>query len=150
MHSKRKGNIGQFAVAHKLAEYGFSVFTEEGDISKIDLIAEKDCEIIRMQVKSITPVNNSLIIKFTKSGPNYHFKYNKNMFDYFAIYDLVNKDIYLLKNDIMDINNLTMTIRLKPTKNKQTRHIRYAEEFLADNVLSKLIGSSGIEPESEN
>ena len=88
MHSKRKGNVGQFAVGLELTKLGYSVFTEEGDISKIDVIGEKQGKLIRIQVKAITPVGGSLICKMVKAGPNYRFSYKKDMFDYFAIYDL--------------------------------------------------------------
>lgn len=55
MHNKRKGNIGELAVALELANHEYSVFTEQGDISKIDLVAEKDGVLIRIQCKAITP-----------------------------------------------------------------------------------------------
>lgn len=149
MHPKRKGNIGQFAVATKLSEYGFSIFTEEGDISKIDLIAEKDNKIYTFQIKSITPKNGVLPLRLRKCGPNYLFKYNVNMFDFFGVYDLKNKNIYIIPSNILLELDAEYSLRLIPPKNNMTKHIRYAEEFLADKVLTK-IGPSGIEPESVN
>lgn len=50
MHAKIKGNIGQFATCLVLSTMGFSVFTEEGDISKIDIIAEKTTNLFVFSV----------------------------------------------------------------------------------------------------
>lgn len=151
MHSKRKGNIGQFAVATKLAEYGFSVFTEEGDISKVDLIAEKGGKLLRIQVKAVTPKNNVVICKFTKSGPNYSFTYTPDMFDYFAVYDLINKGIYFVSNKFLTVNIETIAMRLVPAKNNQWKKIRMASEFAADKILSEItMDLSGVEPASSD
>lgn len=91
MHSKRKGNIGQLATSYFLSQFGFSVFLEAGDISKIDLIAEKDGKLITFQCKAITPKKGILSLSLRKCGPNYTVKYSEDQFDFFAVYDLINK-----------------------------------------------------------
>lgn len=136
MHSKRKGNIGSFGIGLELTKLGYSVFTEEGDISKIDMIAEKDGKIIRLQIKGVTPVNDTLPLELTKSGPNYSFKYEVGHFDYFAIWDLENHVGYLIPVDVLNTNNKRFTLRLSIPKNNQIKHINRAEDYLLEKVLT--------------
>jgi hypothetical protein len=78
MHSKTKGSIGQLTIAADLLSKGYEVFTELGDNSKIDLIAvSKDYDLIKIQVKCLTPVNGSVKLSCIKSGPNYSFRYER-------------------------------------------------------------------------
>lgn len=133
MHSKTKGNSGQFAIALVLSKLGFSVFTEEGDISKIDLIAEKNGILLRIQCKAITPINNTLKLYLIKSGPSYKFRYQKSMFDYFGIYDLVNDKVYFVPSSILDKNKTQFCIRYK--KPKHGKLINNSEDFLPERVL---------------
>ena len=136
MHSKRKGNIGSFGIGLELTKLGYSVFTEEGDISKIDMIAEKDGKIIRLQVKGVTPVNDTLPLELTKSGPNYSFKYEIGSFDYFALWDLENHVGYLISAEVLNTNNKRFTLRLNLPKNNQSKHINHATDYLLEKVLT--------------
>jgi len=136
MHSKRKGNIGQFGVGLALTKLGYSVFTEEGDISKIDLIAEKNGNLIKIQAKSITPINGCIKIPLKKSGPNYQFYYDVNMFDYFGAYDLEDGSVYLVSSQILKTHNTLFSLRKTESKNKQEYNINIASDYLIDKVLS--------------
>jgi hypothetical protein len=117
MHSKRKGNIGQFGIGLELTKLGYSVFTEEGDISKIDIIAEKNGKLITIQSKGITPKNDCLILELQKCGPNYRFKYELGYFDYFGIWDLDNHKAYLIPATVLETHNKAFKIRLKSKNN---------------------------------
>lgn len=136
MHSKRKGNIGQFAIGLELTRLGYSVFTEEGDISKIDIIAEKGGQLIRIQSKAITPVNNKLILNLKKSGPNYKFQYECGMFDYFGIYDLEDGNVYLVPDSVLSENTNAFILRKTPAKNNQVSGIHMASDYLIKKMLT--------------
>ena len=136
MHSKKKGNIGQFAVSLSLAKLGYSVFTEEGDISKIDIIAEKNNQLLKIQCKAITPENGCLQLSLKKSGPNYKFHYTPEMFDYFGICDLEDYKVYLVSSAILQKNNNGLNLRKIPTKNNQKTKVHMASDFLIEKVLS--------------
>jgi len=135
MHSKMKGNIGQFGTSLHLSKLGYSIFTEEGDVSKIDLIAEKGGKFLTFQCKAITPVNGKLPLKLGKSGPNYQFKYSEGMFDFFAVYDLVSDKLYLVHNSILKDRSSDFVLRLSKTKNSQVIGVNFAENYLAERVL---------------
>jgi hypothetical protein len=134
MHSKRKGNIGQLAIGKIFTDFGYSVFFECGDISKIDLIAEKNGKLIRVQCKAYTPKDNKIELSFKKSGPNYNFYYDLNEFDFFAIYDLINHNIYLINTKLVKYKK-SITLKLNKSKNNQSKKINIAENYLFERVL---------------
>lgn len=135
MHSKKKGNIGQFGVALSLSKLGYSIFTEEGDISKIDMIAEKNNTLLRIQCKAITPTNGCIVVPLKKSGPNYQFKYTPEMFDYFGVYDLEDGNVYLIPSKVLNSHEKTFNIRKNKSKNNQTSGVNDASDYLIEKVL---------------
>lgn len=133
MHSKRKGNIGSFGIGLELAKLGYSIFTEEGDISKIDIIAEKEGKIIRIQSKAITPKDDCLILELQKCGPNYRFKYEVDFFDYFGIWDLINHKAYLVPSTVLVDHNKSFKLRLISNNNHK---VNMANDYSLDKILS--------------
>lgn len=134
MHSKRKGNIGALKVGLEFSKRGYSVFYENGDISKIDLIAENNGKLIRVQVKSVTPINGTINLAFKKDGPNYSFYYDLETFDFFAVYDLVNENVYLIRTK-QHLNVKAIKLRISPTKNNQVIRTNDAKNYLFERVL---------------
>lgn len=88
MHAKHKGTIGEMAVTQDLLSQGYHVFTELGDLSKVDLIALDPAtgELYKIQVKYISAKNNVVAVSGRKSGPNYAFFYTNTDCDVFAVY----------------------------------------------------------------
>lgn len=141
MHSKNKGNIGELCAAKELSRLGYNVFRELGDLSKIDLIAEKDLKLIRFQVKAITPTKEVLQVKSSKSGPNYKFKYQDNMVDIFSIYDLENDKIYWISSNELLAKSM-LSLRLVIPKNNQYYNVNWAKNYFDLNIaLEKQFGS---------
>ncbi len=133
MHSKRKGNIGSFGVGLELAKLGYSIFTEEGDISKIDMIAEKDGTILKIQCKAITPKDDCLVLELQKAGPNYRFKYQTGLFDYFAIWDLEHHKAYLIPDSVLKTHNKAFKLRLVSYNNHKSN---MASNYELTKILS--------------
>lgn len=135
MHSKIKGNIGELALAKFLAEKEYSVFAELGDISRIDLIAEKDGKLIRFQCKSALPKDGKVSLQLRKMGPGYCYKYKDTDFDYLSLYDLHNHELYLFPSNILNVNVSNFTLRLDPPKNNQYTNIHDPTKYKAENVF---------------
>lgn len=151
MHSKIKGNIGEFAVAKHLAEKGYSVFREIGDLSKIDLIAEKDSKLIRIQVKAITEKNGKIDVYSKKSGPNYSFSYKEDMVDVFAIYVLNHNFVFFVSSKDVCAQAAILSFRLlsKPKRINQYGYRmvsdyldfeRALRDYTPDTQTSKVVG----------
>lgn len=129
VHSKQKGNIASSAVIYRLNKDGYNVFHELGDLSKIDLIAEKNGILIRIQVK-YTKLNKygSINVSLRKSGPNnYYYKYKKSDFDYFAVYCVNNDNVYFVKSDLVLKNKNAFSLRINNPK--RGKNFRFAKEY---------------------
>ncbi len=130
MHAKMKGNIGAFALGLFLAKHNYSVFTEEGDLSKTDVIAEKGGKLIKFQAKAITPVDNKIHVSTRKCGPNYVYRYTVDDFDYMAVYDLENEKLYIIdsKTILERINSFSINL---DENTIQQKNVNKAEDYLA-------------------
>lgn len=136
MHSKLKGNVGQFETASFLAKHGYSIFTEEGDLSRIDVIAEKDGNLIRFQCKCVVPVKNTITLSMRKCGPKgYSFSYKEGMFDWFSVYDLVNDNLYWIPANVLQSNINKLVLRLNKCRQSNSH---MAEEYLASKQILSL------------
>lgn len=89
VHTKDAGTVGELAVILQLKQAGYTVFTEVGDNSPIDLIVLAKGRLLRGQVKSCKVVNGSAILPLRKAGPGgYLHKYidDPDRVDFFALY----------------------------------------------------------------
>jgi hypothetical protein len=131
MHNKNKGTLGELAVAKDLSCKGYGVFKEFGDLSKIDLIAEKDGKLIRIQVKCRTVYRGAVEVDTRKSGPGgYSYRYDKNQVDVFAVYvPSEDKIAYINAANLLDNYKTTMTLRIYPVKNGQKKGVNIFSEF---------------------
>lgn len=132
MHAKQKGNLGEMAVAKHLIAEGYAVFYELGDLSKIDLIAVKNDEMTKIQVKSRKlRKDNSVELKAEKAGPNYRYRYTKDDVDIFALYAIDTDQIAFINAEwfLKNFKN-AISIRVHIAKNNQIRKIHDINEFL--------------------
>lgn len=130
MHSKQKGNIAEAATILRLSQLGFNVFKEIGDLSKVDLLAEKEGKVIRVQCKGITPKKGVLDLSLRKTGPNYTFHYSEEMFDYFSVVNLETMQVAFVPSKVLNKNKSSFTLRLVKAKNKSRHGVNYFDEFL--------------------
>jgi hypothetical protein len=137
LHSKTKGTIGHLAIAQALATQNYAVFTELGDLSRIDLLAIKDNKITRIQVKACTVRSvGNIEIRAIKSGPNYKFRYTEKDVDVFAVYVLERNLVLFINAKWFLETHTTLMIRIDPAKNNQLQKIQNYEKFLnLDNAL---------------
>ena len=129
MHSKQKGILGELKIAAHLAKLEIPVFSELGDLSRVDLIALINNKPIKIQVKACTSEDNKVHVYSRKSGPNYKFNYSLKDVDIFAVY-VLDKDIcFFVKSSEIVANKANVSFRLEATKNNQVRGVRYIEDY---------------------
>lgn len=127
MHTKIKGTAGELFVAHYLYTLGYSVFTELGDISRVDLIALCP-KPIRIQVKSYSTTNDRVDLHFKKSGPNYQFNYRSYDFDVIALH-VVDKNIILWipSSKIETSKSISFNFKESRQKSKVNKYTDYTD-----------------------
>lgn len=138
LHSKAKGAVGEMKVAAELISRGFHVFTELGDLSRIDLIAERDKKLIKIQVKAYNSKNGVINLYSKKSGPNYSFNYENDEVDIFAVYVLDRDTIFYVPSNELCEYSSSMNIRLEPAKNGQKKGVKLVEDYTLDKVLKNI------------
>ena len=132
MHSKAKGNVGEMAVAKDLMLKGYAVFTELGDLSKVDLIAIKEGELKKIQVKTQWDTSDGKIfVNRVSAGPGYRYQYTVEDIDVMAAY-AADRDVvvYVPLSQIVQEEQRSFVIRFDPPKNNQTKGVRLVENFL--------------------
>lgn len=131
MHRKDLGTIGELTVARHLLEQGYSVFTEQGDNSKVDLIALIDNVPIKIQVKTCFSSNGKVLLYLKKNAKGYDYQYTTDDCDVFALYvkDLDNIG-YISSKEALTYNSM-VSFR---TDDTQTQHNQYSVRKFIDYV----------------
>lgn len=129
-----QGKIAELKVTQDLLLKGYEVFLPVLDSSRADLIAIRDSEVLKVQVKS-TSTNNGIAtlvinkVRRNSSKGNFLSPYLPEEIDLFALHicDL-DKIAYIKLKDI-DVR-YTVTFRTSPSKNNQIKDVRYLEDYL--------------------
>lgn len=133
MHSKQKGNIAFSSVVLELQKHEFNVFSEIGDYSRIDLIAEKNNILKKIQIKFSGESEEKMVLNLEKSGPNgYRYNYSEKDVDWFAIYSPYADKIAWVKATEACPHSRQFIIRIKEPKNKQTQNLHMLEDYGVD------------------
>ena len=133
------GDAAELAVAAEILRLGYKVAIPFGHDWKYDLIVEIEGELKKVQVKSTEPKNGKLTYKVGTNtnilkGKHQFHTYTKVDIDYFIGYDRVNKNCYLIPMELVESVYDTVTIRLKPTKNKNYKKIHWAKDYLLEKL----------------
>ena len=101
------GSIGENVVVNKFLEHNIPVYTHFGFDQYVDLIAEFNGGLQRIQVKTSAQITSNGSIRFslnaisptTKNGYRVtkSIPYTKNEIDYFALYDFICDKVYLIE-----------------------------------------------------
>lgn len=110
MDSKTKqGSIGEAKVICKLLEEGYSVFTQFSGKASFDMIAEKDGELKRIEVKSTrtkSKSKNYWSVQLKKVRPNRSqnkiVRFDKNQCDILAVYIEPEDKVVLINSDTIN------------------------------------------------
>lgn len=130
LHPKAKGNVGELKVAAHLADLGYAVFTELGDLSRVDLIAERsDGRLIKVQVKCRKSKNGTVVIDRNKAGPGYRFRYGRDDVDVFAVYVYDYAEVFFVSSSLVCSMKAGPHFRLVPTRNGQEKGVRYVSDY---------------------
>ena len=130
-HTKDKGDLGVLKAQVDLAEQGFAIFIPLTEHAPFDLVAYRDKEFLRIQVKYRSIDKHGTISAQFRSTWNdrngTHYKdIDKNEVDIFCIYCPETNECYYINPKEF---NKSVQLRIMDTKNKQTSNIRFASSF---------------------
>lgn len=130
MHNKQKGNIGEAAAILRLSQLGYNVFKEIGDLSRVDVIAEKDGKLIKIQCKCVKPKNNIVRLSLRKCGPNYQYTYKITDVDYFSMCNIDTMEVAFIPSSVINDHKTDISFRLTSPKNNQIKRIKFFSDYL--------------------
>ena len=140
METKRLGNLGELKALAKFAEYSIPVYIPYGDTERIDLIADFNGKLNKIQVKSTDKSANG-VFEFclrttTKNTQISQSKYyTSDQVDYFVFYTKENDEVYIVSYE--DCATTSVKLRLVPPANGQKTGIKMAADYTLDKFLSK-------------
>lgn len=98
MTTNQKGNIAELKVASRLSELGFQVLVPWGD-ARYDLVAERDGNFIKLQVKYATANAGRFYVRRTSVNRNGHARYEEAEVDKIAVYCPESDGVYFFPLD---------------------------------------------------
>lgn len=132
------GNLGEAKVLAKFVELGIQVYLPFGDGSVVDLIADFNDKLNRIQIKS-TEIDNNGTLTFSicsttihKGGEIQKHIYSNDEIDYFALYSSITDEVYLLP--IEEAPTKRFSLRYKEPYSSKSHK---AEDFLITKFFDK-------------
>lgn len=138
-HTKTKGDLAVLKSQLDLFEKGYLVLLPQTEHAPFDIVAYKDQQFWRIQVKYRNMnENGTMYVKFqqcysTKNGVQIQ-DVDKSQIDLYCIYCPETDLCYYFNPKQF---NRSVTIRLKETKNKQKKGVYFAESFLEIHEILK-------------
>lgn len=134
-HTKDKGDLGSLKVAADIAEQGYLVLFPASEHQHFDLVAYRDGEFIRVQVKYRALVDGRVEIPLRGGYPSnsgyVRNEIKEDEIDIFAVYCPDTDTCYYVPSHKITANkSKTMYLRLEPPKNNQKRGVHLAEDYL--------------------
>lgn len=130
------GKLGEAKVLAKFTELGIQVYLPFGEGSSVDLIAEFNGKLNRIQVKSTEKENNGTLVfsicstTIQKDRKIQKHIYSADEIDYFALYSSITDEVYLLP--IEEAPTKKFSLRYKEPYNSKSHK---AEDYLLTKIL---------------
>ena len=140
MNTSRLGNIGEAKLLWEFVKKQIPVYTQFGDSEKVDIVADFNGKLNRIQVKTSEKVNDGRIswnIKGTTlvKGKLVNHKYTKEEVDYFGLYNLETDLLLLIPiESITCQTSITFTYPFVYCKTASANH--NWEDYTLDKILS--------------
>lgn len=134
-----QGEITELEVAQSFLKLGYQVCKPLVSDSRYDFIVDINHQLYKIQVKTSSLSQDEDYIEFktqsthTNTQTTVYHTYSAEDVDYFAT--MYNHQCYLVP--ISKIGSRSFRLRLKPTKNGQTKNINFAENFKLENTFIK-------------
>lgn len=147
-YTQARGNIVEIQCMSKFFEYGIECSIPYGNGARYDFIADINGQLIRIQCKSSSMIDNvsfhfSTVSQTTNSQKTTRHRYTKNEIDYFATY--YNEKVYLVP---VEECSTSKTLRFAPPSNGQKNYNR-AEDYEIDIVLEKIFNLNNLQKEKQ-
>ena len=131
-HTKNKGDLGVLYAAFDLAEKGFEVLRPLSEHTAYDLVATREGRFYRVQVKYRAAKDGVIAVPFKTCWADRHGVHtqpvDKDDVDVYCVYCPDTRRCYYLDPKKFE---LTVQLRLIPTRNGVKQGVHFAEDFVS-------------------
>ena len=133
--TKTKGDLAELMVAADLRRKGYKVAIPFGEDWDYDLVIERDSRLERVQVKHARS-DGAVVEAACRSHSLTNGKVKRTKFytaatiDWLAIYDVTTDRCFYVSARELGNGRTSISLRLAPTRNHQSRGIRLAADYL--------------------
>ena len=139
MNTSQLGNIGEVRVLSEFVKLGIPCYLPYGDGNTVDLIADFNGKLNRIQIKTTRFLNKAGAMEWSVTRQSgYHGakqKYDTKDIDYFAFY-CIETDIVCLVPFNENFPSSTLSIRLDDYSGSRTSTMRFAKDYQISNFIS--------------
>lgn len=129
MNTVQLGNLGEAIVLSEFLKYGIQCYLPYGDGSRVDLIADFNGKLNKIQIKCCEKsINDTMTWKVGGGG---HIIYKQDEIDYFVLCCVKEQIVCLVP---FSNQRSSITIRIGDSKD-----IRYNTHFYTEYLLEKLL-----------
>ncbi|TVS14008.1 MAG: hypothetical protein EA419_00435 [Wenzhouxiangella sp.] len=130
-HTKEKGDLGVLKAQVDLFEQGFAILLPMTEHAPFDLVAYRGGRFLRIQVKyRKLDRTGKLEVKFWTSWADrngtHSVPVDKKEVDIYCVYCPDTDECYYLDPDVF---GYSACLRVKATKNRQSRRVHFAKDF---------------------
>jgi PD-(D/E)XK endonuclease len=130
-----KGDYGELMIAADLLRRGFRVAKPITHESRYDLIAVDGTNFYRVQCKLSSSAKGVLVVKCRRTGKHKQTRYTQTDIEWLAAFDLTTGVCYYLPSSLLGPDGRTeIVIRLKKSKNSQSKKTHWHTDFLAPPI----------------
>lgn len=137
MTSNQKGNLGEVRVLSEFVKLGIQCYLPYGDGSGVDLVADFNEKLNRIQVKTTEKLNKAGAMEWKVTRQQgYHgnrVQYEADAIDYFAFYCIETDTVCLVPFDDK-FPTSTISIRLDSYAGTRTNTMRFASDFSIEKI----------------
>ncbi len=108
---------------------GHKVAIPLGDNWPYDLIVLRNGSLERVQCKYTESDGKCVKARCMSSSEWVQYKYTAEQIDWLAVYDKTTDTCYYIPSKLLGSGKRSLSLRLKPPKNNQTKGVRMAKNF---------------------
>lgn len=129
--SKLKGDLAEIEVMRISRERGYCVSMPFGEDAAYDLVVDRNGRLDRVQCKFAASDGERVVVRCRSTNGWGTRKYRPEDVDWIATYDVTSGRCYFVPSSLLGGGRATLTLRLTPARNGQSRNIRLATDFLS-------------------
>lgn len=127
--TKIKGDLGEAMILADVVRRGYKVALPLGDDWPFDLVVYRNGKFERVQCKYTESDGKVIHARCMSASDWVQYKYTSKDIDWLVVYDKTTDACYYIPAELLGSGKRSLSLRLIPSINKQTKGTRLASDF---------------------